>query len=166
MSTTPDTDASTSRPSPGHPCPVSKFWELPGDTALCPDLRRRVRTSLAGFTHLVDDAELVACELFANACRHTRSGQEGTVSVSLSALRTGLVLITVTDQGPRTDPHTGLPHIPHTRRPSTDPLTPGGRGLLLVASLATHWGHWTTEAGGTTVWAVFAPPTTTPTQLP
>ncbi|GAA3974330.1 ATP-binding protein [Thermobifida alba] len=152
-----DNTNDTGHPGSGRLCVVSEFWELSGDPALCPDLRHRVRASLAGFPHVVDDAELVAAELFANACRHSRSGQGGKVSVSLSALRTGLVLVTVADQGPRPDPHTGGPRIPQARPPG-DPLTVGGRGLRLVAALATDWGHWTTEDGGHSVWAVFEPP--------
>ncbi|KUP95625.1 ATP-binding protein [Thermobifida cellulosilytica] len=144
-------------PGPGRLRAVSEFWELPGDPAFCPDLRRRVRDRLAGFPRVVGDAELVAAELFANACRHTRSGQGGTVTVSLSALHTGLVLITVADQGPRTDPRTGRPRVPQPRPPD-DPLTADGRGLRLVAALTTDWGHWTTRGGGHSVWAVFAPP--------
>ncbi|WP_199860203.1 ATP-binding protein, partial [Thermobifida halotolerans] len=90
------------------------------------------------------------------ACRHSVSGQGGKVSVSLSALRTGLVLVTVTDQGPRPDPHTGRPRTP--RPAPADPLTPGGLGLRLVAALTTDWGHWRAEDGGHAVWAVFEPP--------
>mgnify|MGYP001203891592 CR=1 FL=1 len=146
-----------SEPGSGRLCVVSEFWELPGDPALCPDLRHRVRASLAGFPRVLDDAELVAAELFANACRHSLSGQGGKVSVSLSGLRTGLVLVSVADQGPKPDPRTGRPRIPQAR-PADDPLTPDGRGLRLVAALATDWGHWTTEDGGHSVWAVFEPP--------
>jgi len=136
---------------------VSEFWELPGDPAFCPELRHRIRRSLADYPHAVDDAELVVAELFANACHHSVSGDGGKISVTLSALRTGLVLVTVADQGPKADPHTRLPSIPHTR---TDAglLSRGGRGLHLVAALAADWGHWNIDSGGYTVWALFAPP--------
>src|SRR5690606_2101404 len=85
------TDNGTGESASGRLCAVSEFWELPGDPALCPGLRRRVRASLTGFPHTAADAEL-----FANACRHSLSGDGGKVSVSLSGLRTGLVLVTVT----------------------------------------------------------------------
>jgi len=151
------TDNGTGESASGRLCAVSEFWELPGDPALCPGLRRRVRASLTGFPHTAADAELVAAELFANACRHSLSGDGGKVSVSLSGLRTGLVLVTVTDQGPKADPATGGPRVPQVRPPG-DPLAPGGRGLRLVAELTTDWGHWATDEGGHTVWAVFEPP--------
>lgn len=138
-------------------CVVSEFWEMPGDPVLCPDLRHRVRDSLIGFPHAADDAELVVAELFANACRHSVSGQGGKVSVSLSGLRTGLVLVSVADEGPRPDPVTGRPRSPQVR-PDVHPFTVGGRGLRLVAALSTDWGRWTTEDGGHAVWAVFEPP--------
>lgn len=41
---------------------VSEFWELPGDPAFCPELRHRIRRSLADYPHAVDDAELVVAE--------------------------------------------------------------------------------------------------------
>lgn len=159
-----DTTHSHHSPTPNTPTPapgpkglaVSQLWELPGDPAYCPQLRHDIRHSLTGFPHTAEDAELVATELFANACHHSLSGHGGTVTVTLSALHTGLVLITVADQGPITDPHTQQPRIPHTRT-ETDPLSLGGRGLYLVAALAADWGHWTTDNGGHTVWAMLDP---------
>src|SRR5690606_19585596 len=136
---------------------VSEFWELPGDPALCADLRHRVRASLAGFPRVVDDAELVAAELFANACRHSRRGQGGKVSVSLSALRTGLVLVSVADQGPKPDPRTGRPRIPQAR-PAETPPAPAGRRPRPAPAMATARGHLHTETADHTAWAAFEPP--------
>ena len=109
MTDTANTSDNDSEPGAGRLRAVSEFWELPGDPAFCPDLRGRIRRSLTGFPHAAADAELVVAELFANACRHSLSGDGGKVTVTLAGLRTGLVLVTVTDQGPRPDPATGRP---------------------------------------------------------
>lgn len=137
---------------------VSDEWEMPAESALCSELRHRVRDILDVHysATTVDDIELIASELFANSCRHSLSGDGGKVTVTLAGLRTGLVLVTVTDQGPRPDPATGRPRIPQTR-PLDGTLATGGRGLRLVAALATDWGHWRTDTGGHAVWAVFDP---------
>ena len=156
MTDTANTSDNDSEPGAGRLRAVSEFWELPGDPAFCPDLRGRIRRSLTGFPHAAADAELVVAELFANACRHSLSGDGGKVTVTLAGRRTGLVLVTVTDQGPRPDPATGRPRIPQTR-PLDGTLATGGRGLRLVAALATDWGHWRTDTGGHAVWAVFDP---------
>lgn len=143
--------------APGKRTAVSEYWHYPGDPKVCPELRHRTRDVLAAFPHLVDAAELVMSELFANACRHTRSGDPGgATAISVSALRTGLVLLSVADQGPKRDPHTKRPRFPHIG--PLDPFTGTGRGLRLVAHLTDDWGHWATSTGGHTVWALFAPP--------
>ncbi|PSK95721.1 histidine kinase-like protein [Murinocardiopsis flavida] len=135
---------------------VSEFWRCPGDPTQCPGLRHRTRTALHAFAHVVDDAELVISELFGNACRHTRSGQGGTVAVSISALRTGFVVLTVTDDGPLTDPATGRPRVPRLADPA--PLAIGHRGLRLVADVCDLWGCSRTDEGGHAVWAAFESP--------
>ncbi|MFD0772457.1 ATP-binding protein, partial [Streptomonospora algeriensis] len=80
---------------------VSECRGFSGEPGHCPCARDLVRTALRDRPQLVDDAELVVSELFANACRHTRSGEPGgTLAVSVSALATGLAVVSVTDQGP------------------------------------------------------------------
>ncbi|WP_046468355.1 ATP-binding protein [Allosalinactinospora lopnorensis] len=136
---------------------VSGFYELPGDAAFCPVARRVVRAALADHTRIVDDAELVVSELFGNACRHTRSGEGGTLGVSVSALVTGLVVVSVADQGPRsTDTTARRERVPRIMPP--DPLAVGWRGLRLVAEVADDWGYDPNDDGGLTVWAVFESP--------
>jgi anti-sigma regulatory factor (Ser/Thr protein kinase) len=146
----------TTHPTGNCLSPVAEHWKVPGDPALCPEIRRRTRTALAGFPSLVDDAELVVSELFGNACRHTRSGDGGTVTVNVSALRTGLVVLSVTDDGPKRDPVTGRPLRPRVQ--PFDSRMPCHRGLRIVMAVTDDWGSWTTDDGGHTVWAMFTPP--------
>ena len=77
-----------------------------------------------------DVAVLLVSEIFSNSIRHSRSGDPGeTVTIAVRA-GDGIVRIEVTDRaGPGT---------PELR--SADRDTEGGRGLQLVAGLATRWG--------------------------
>ncbi|TDQ53758.1 ATP-binding protein [Actinorugispora endophytica] len=135
---------------------VSEFWEYPGEPVWCREVRHRTRAALASFSRVVDEAELVVSELFGNACRHTRSGEGGKVAVSVSALRTGLVFLSVADDGPRLSPGTRRPLAP--RVVASDPDACAFRGLGLVAEVTDDWGYWVTEEGGHAVWALFEPP--------
>jgi CheY-like chemotaxis protein len=96
-----------------------------------------VRGHLArwGYSHLLDEAELLTAELVNNAVLHTDSGIRLQMRV-----RDGRLRVAVTDSGG------GLPE-PR----SGDVEAIGGRGLLLVAAMSTDWG---TTAGpeGKTVW--------------
>jgi anti-sigma regulatory factor (Ser/Thr protein kinase) len=84
---------------------------------------------------------LLTSELFGNSVRHSRSGGPGgTVTVAVLAWD-GLVRVEVTDQsGP------GMPWIRQAGRDEE-----GGRGLGLVAALATRWG-WRRHGGQTATW--------------
>lgn len=88
----------------------------------------------------VSDAVQVSDELVSNACRHARSP------------RTCRLLVDEHDRF-RIEVHDSSPAPARIRRPDHT----GGRGLLLVAQLATRWGtDW--RAGGKTVWAELDPP--------
>jgi anti-sigma regulatory factor (Ser/Thr protein kinase) len=77
-----------------------------------------------------DDAVLLASELFGNSVRHSNSGVPGeTVTVTVTAC-TGTVRVEVTDRSG--------PGLPELRPPGDD--AEGGRGLGIVARLATRWG--------------------------
>lgn len=89
---------------------------------------------------LRDDAALVVTELVTNALLH------GTAPVVLRVERM--------DGGVRFAVHDTNPRLPVRPRPSTDGLT--GRGLALVAALATGWGIEPDESGKT-VWAELGP---------
>ena len=104
--------------------------------------RRHVTTTLAGLgsalpASVVDDAELVASELIANAVRHTRSGPldlELTVS-------TGYLTVSVRDADPR------LPVF--TPAATSDE---SGRGLGIVQALSSAQGYQP-QLNCKTVWA-------------
>ncbi len=89
------------------------------------------------------DVVLVADELAANAVQHSRSGAacgQFTVDVEVSEGR--WVWVGVADEGGRTPPQ--------LRDCRTDDGA-DGRGLRIVAALATAWGV-AGDAGGRTVW--------------
>jgi two-component sensor histidine kinase len=109
---------------------VFDAWRVPpGDPA------RQVRS----------DLELVTGELAANAVRFCRSG----FSVSLEAHRDH-VMLTVQDDGPATEGLFIAPKVP-------SPDAESGRGLLIVAAIASRWGTagevTSASDGGTRVWA-------------
>ena len=89
-----------------------------------------------GHLHMVEEAALVVTELTTNAVRHARSA----FVVALSSTPTGL-RIAVSDASP-------APPVP--RRP--DLLDTGGRGLALIAAVATAWGVDLLD-DGKVVWA-------------
>ncbi|GIG88975.1 ATP-binding protein [Plantactinospora endophytica] len=109
--------------------------------------RHRLGTELDGTVPraLVGDAEMVAAELLGNAVRHAAPLPGGMIRLTW-LLRTGptadLVEIRVTDGGAA-----GPPRI---RRVGPDAAD--GRGLFLVAALATDWGV-ERDGLGQSVWA-------------
>jgi anti-sigma regulatory factor (Ser/Thr protein kinase) len=88
-----------------------------------------------------DDAVLMASELFGNSVRHSSSGLPGeTVTVTVTS-RAGAVRVEVTDRsGP------GVPELRPAGEEAED-----GRGLGLVARLASRWG-WRQRGGRTVTW--------------
>jgi anti-sigma regulatory factor (Ser/Thr protein kinase) len=97
--------------------------------------------ALRGWGHggaLLDDAQLVVSELATNAIVHARSVFWVEARTHSSSLR-----LSVRDASP--DVPTACQAVP---------LAPSGRGLDLVAALATSWGVDLT-ADGKTVWAEF-----------
>ncbi|MGV9456357.1 ATP-binding protein [Streptomyces sp. NPDC003635] len=99
-------------------------------------LRRIMRASLQhwGLHNLTEPAELLLTELATNALRHGK-GREVKVRVLLRGAR---CVIEVAD---------GSPTRPEPRHAALD--DEGGRGLLLVESLAAEWG---VSQDGTTTW--------------
>lgn len=85
----------------------------------------------AGWPGLVADAALCVDELFANAVRHTRSGEPGgEVAVRVDARPGGAVVCHVHDQGGPSVPAPGSPQRGGE----------SGRGLPIVAALASACG--------------------------
>ena len=90
---------------------------------------------------LVEDVELVVSELVTNAMRHGRG--EVTMHLEVAPDR---VVVGVQDQGAGR---------PCAREP--DHAEMNGRGLALVAILATEWGVRAGPGGGKVVWCVLTP---------
>ncbi len=109
---------------------------MPAESALCSELRHRVRDILDVHysATTVDDIELIASELFANSCRHSLSGDGGKVGIILRGW-SEWVYLAVDDQGPKGGARVlWEPEV-------IDPLAPDGRGLLLVHMLTDGWGQ-------------------------
>jgi anti-sigma regulatory factor (Ser/Thr protein kinase) len=86
---------------------------------------------------------LAASELVANSLQH------GTPPMRLRLRRTDrCLIIEVTD---------GDDHLPRRRRP--EPVDEAGRGIAVVAAIASNWGSRRTPGGGKTVWCEFVLPT-------
>lgn len=96
-----------------------------------------------------DDLTSVAVELATNAIQHTASGQDGWFTVEL-ACHGRVAWIAVTDEGG-----------PGAPRPSDDPMSDCGRGLIIVQALAESCGV-RGDSRGRTVWAEVACPAAAP----
>ncbi|MGC4951132.1 ATP-binding SpoIIE family protein phosphatase [Streptomyces sp. DT224] len=91
---------------------------------------------------LCDLGVLAAGELVANSLQH------GTPPMRLGLRRTDRrLIIEVTD---------GDDHLPRRRR--AEPADEAGRGISIVASIATSWGSRRTPGGGKAVWCEFVLP--------
>ncbi|WP_214411385.1 ATP-binding protein [Sphaerisporangium fuscum] len=120
------------------------------------EARRFVTAFLSGWP-VVDTAELIVSELATNAIRHSASKRfGGRFYVGIQAHH-DRVWLGVSDEG-----GSGAPAML-----SPDEEQEGGRGLLLVATLADSYGVRGDE-NGRTVWAVMLVDTATasPTPLP
>ncbi|GEC08316.1 hypothetical protein SSP24_59710 [Streptomyces spinoverrucosus] len=101
-----------------------------------------VLTSWRFPTDLHDLGVLAASELVANSLQH------GTPPMRLRLRRTDRrLIIEVTD---------GDDHLPRRRR--ADPGDESGRGIAIVATIASSWGCRRTPGGGKAVWCEFALP--------
>jgi two-component sensor histidine kinase len=86
-------------------------------------------------------AVLLVSELFGNSVRHGGSGVPGeTVTVAVR-MGNGVVRVEVTNRS-----GSGVPELGSAERDAE-----GGRGLQLVAELATRWG-WRRRGGRTQTW--------------
>ncbi|MER6302147.1 ATP-binding protein [Kitasatospora sp. NPDC001539] len=101
----------------------------------------------------VDSAEtalILLSELVTNACRHARSPRDRMIGVRVLLPSSSLLRIEVSDADPE------LPALRHAA-----PEDESGRGLALVAALATSWGAHPRGEGyiGKTTWCELALPT-------
>ncbi|MFE2092163.1 SpoIIE family protein phosphatase [Streptomyces sp. NPDC059460] len=101
-----------------------------------------VLTSWRFPAELCDLGVLAASELVANSLQH------GTPPMRLGLRRTDRrLIIEVTD---------GDDHLPRRRR--AEPVDEAGRGISIVATIASSWGSRRTPGGGKAVWCEFALP--------
>ncbi len=127
-------DAAVSAP------PLETTWRFPAEIT-APTAARRLLTDtlrLAGYDgDLLDDARLVITELAANAVLHARSP----FTVSIRG-RDSTVRILVRDES----------RVVPTVREGSSQTAPSGRGMQLVAALASRWGVDLTS-DGKVIWA-------------
>ncbi|WTW98468.1 ATP-binding protein [Streptomycetaceae bacterium NBC_01309] len=115
---------------------------VPSDGRLARDVRgftREQLLSLGAADHTIDDAVLLATELFSNAVRHAPGAAVGLRLTYDPGRRTCTVFV---------DDTSHLPPAPG-RLPAT--AQESGRGLAVVAELAHAWG-WHPTASGKSVW--------------
>ncbi|MFI9231782.1 SpoIIE family protein phosphatase [Streptomyces rimosus] len=119
--------------------------ELHGGTEAAPRARAFASGVLASWRfspELHDLGVLAASELVANSLQH------GTPPMRLRLRRTDRRLIVeVTD---------GDDHLPRRRR--AEPVDEAGRGISIIATIASAWGSRRTPGGGKAVWCEFALP--------
>ncbi|MFJ7157605.1 SpoIIE family protein phosphatase [Streptomyces sp. NPDC101118] len=119
--------------------------ELLGGVEAAPRARAFAQGVLASWrfpVELCDLGVLAASELVANSLQH------GTPPMRLRLRRTDRrLIIEVTD---------GDDHLPRRRR--AEPGDEAGRGISIVATIASSWGSRRTPGGGKAVWCEFALP--------
>ncbi|MFE1170665.1 ATP-binding protein [Nocardiopsis sp. NPDC058789] len=153
--------------------PSESRWECrvyPGHLSQTSRVRTDLTMDLDRMTSLPVEAreDMVLClsEMFANACEHSRSGQDpdGRVVRTLDLPRPGAVRVSIIDDG--TNSNT-VPRVPRRRTRRQQERAERGRGLLILDHLATRWGFrpvldFPFCAGlGTVIWAEFTHPTLT-----
>jgi anti-sigma regulatory factor (Ser/Thr protein kinase) len=112
---------------------------FPGAQSEVRNVRAFVGGTVAGCP-VADDVILLTSEVVTNAIVHTASGKDGTFTVVVHPFD-ALVRVEVHDGGSET--------LPGIR--SADDQAVSGRGLGLVESLATRWGHLG-DRDGRVVW--------------
>ncbi|MFI7612812.1 ATP-binding protein [Nonomuraea terrae] len=113
---------------------------LPGTPAQVSRARGLVTDALGRDHPLHDDVVLLTSELATNAILHSRSGDGGSFTVTVTNSEAS-VRVLVSDAG-----SDGPPCVCRTSARSTS-----GRGLPLIEALSHRWG-FTREDGSTTVW--------------
>ena len=116
---------------------------LEGEPQSAAVARRRVREALADLVgeSVLDDVELIASELVANAAA------TGPRSLVLQLYYDGRASVVITVS----DPDPAMPVL----RPM-DLLAEQGRGLQIIAALSTAWGSTPRRPVGKTVWSEIA----------
>jgi hypothetical protein len=131
-------------------CPPAFGFRVEAEQKAVPEARSRIASSVRGWDvplpdDVFSDLELLSTELITNAVRYSRASCE--VAVRWTGVR---VRVEVTDVNP------ARPHLRHG-----SPEAEGGRGLLLVESLAAAWGS-VPHPAGKVVWFELDPSGGTP----
>ena len=119
---------------------MSQHWELPEDLSASAFARERVRTALTGLGmtgEALEEAELIASELAANAVRYGQTPYTLTLEASADRVR-----IMVSNHGSTEDPQLIDAEI----------YSHHGRGLAIVTALAEGLG-WDRQGDRLDVWA-------------
>lgn len=120
--------------------------EFDRELEMVPRARRCVVTELrrAGCHHLVDDAELLACELFTNAVRYGAGPQ---AAITVERGDSDLWIAVESDPG-------GTSPIVRVASEQDE----NGRGLFLVKSYSTAFGNEITPSGAHRTWCLLRDP--------
>lgn len=124
---------------PGYPFAVKISASLPDSLGAPAEARALLRRTLAEWdlAALIDDAEIVASELVANALRH------GATPVSMMlGVADGRLTISVEDAA--------ATRVPEPR--TADAADTGGRGMHLINAVSEAWGC-TSDGATKVVWA-------------
>ena len=148
--------------------PTAPRWPAriyPGQLDQAARLRADLHTDLTGYpAELADTVVLCACEVFANAVEHTRSGEQGgrVVRALYRPHPTRLRLVLVDDGSPTPPPQIASQPSPEPQQHQEHDLAESGRGLLLIEHLAHTWGHHPLDPHipvlGAAVWVEFCCP--------
>jgi anti-sigma regulatory factor (Ser/Thr protein kinase) len=135
-------------------CPPTFGFRVEAESEAVPEARRKIVALVRDWdvplpNDTLGDLELLSTELITNAIRYT--GASCVVAVRWTGVR---VRVEVTDVSSAR---------PHRRHGS--PEAEGGRGLLLVESLATAWGS-APDPTGKVVWFELGPPDVAPRRTP
>jgi anti-sigma regulatory factor (Ser/Thr protein kinase) len=125
-------------------------WHLDDTPTAARLARRQVRLALTGWVHgdLLDDIQLVVSELVTNAVEHGAAPIDLTIQRVTGVGSQPYLDVTVADGG-----HDSAAR-PVPRCTPADMLATSGRGLHIVAALATRWGVVCRE-NRTIVWSLF-----------
>lgn len=116
--------------------------QLPGEETSVAKARRFVREKLIGRGYdaeVMDDVELLVSELLTNAIIHTFSKFDGVTL--LLAIRPHVIHVEIADSGSSSVPQ--MRKSPEGGRANGE----GGRGLLIVETLASTWGDFRDDYG-------------------
>jgi anti-sigma regulatory factor (Ser/Thr protein kinase) len=107
---------------------------------------RRFLTEIMSGSPATADAVLCLSELVSNAILHSRSAQPGGQFTVRASTGVGHIRVEVEDEGGAWERRPGAAGA------RSDPDEHGGRGLAIVAELASSWGIAGDGTGGRSVW--------------